>query len=385
MDTFRIVLQKDQYHISDPNRFTPSLRTYSNLNSIQIQAFNKEYKGVRQFRQNQTNDTRAFGLVYPNLTIYERIRESQYSLDLHIQLSLPKMLFGESITEFTDCSMVDLIPILISRLKDMGVDVTGEALRNARVVTAHYARNVLFKSEGQMTDLIHKLSLCSMGQWYEGNRKTYANDGYAVRFHAKIFEMVFYHKYRDLMGTGKSIDSHKTVQEKRLAQQVKDKNDIPPLLRYEVRINGSKSIKRRMYEAINIEKDYWTFAELVNDEMCQKILESNWSKLKSKPENLLILQSVDFRATVSQVLHQYGGYPPRVIAEGMGYFFMLHFLGVKHLRNHVIKQSSRQAWYRTVKKIVAFAKKYAKSTSHQMDPIDKIIGTNDIQDMLPLS
>lgn len=286
MDSVVLILTRSNYTIVDPKKFKDYFIPMNPNDTEQRIRFLQQYRGSRSYKQNPPVAWRESGKVYPNLTIYERIRRGTYSCDLHVAVSLAKLLNGHSFKDIYNEDLPKIVELLTLRLLDMGVVVTKENVLNAIVQTIHYSINFLFSSENEARIFLNMLGKCSLSDWFENNHKTFANNGHAVRFHTDVFEIVFYLKYYDVLSSSnKSVDRKKTPQEKAIADKAQKDARIPPLVRMEIRLNGIRSVKTHLKAALGIEKDRWVFSEVFDFMKSRKALLHFWNKI---PINLRI-------------------------------------------------------------------------------------------------
>src|ERR1700721_2753769 len=89
VDTIVLLLTKDMYHISNPDKFAPNAQLV--LATIQRSM---------QAKQNPTKGELAAGIYKPRLTLANRISfNSNLETILKIELSLPKLTFGNNFDE----------------------------------------------------------------------------------------------------------------------------------------------------------------------------------------------------------------------------------------------------------------------------------------------
>jgi len=380
-----LLLHADNYRVNNPQKFNPSfdpLNSYTTSNRI---VFLSEYKGLRKYIQNPTSSLRDKGLVYPNLRIDERMRGSAYSCDLKVSFSCPKILWGHSFEEVTDSYFPQIVETLAKRLLDMDVIVTSEAISNAIVHTLHYCANISFPSEADARLFLTRLNKTSIGSWFENNTKIYSNNGHAVRFHTDIFEIVFYLKYYDALETSnKSVGRKTTLQEKETAKRLLSEGKIPPVIRMEIRLNGTRSVRTHLLATTGVERQYWTFQEVFNSVQSRSVQRYYWDKIIGDPINYAYLSTTLDEDICQKVLEKYKGERLKYIAEAMGLFYFLKSMGTKGTRDAVVLRQSRKTWYEKRKKIIGFARRFTKPDTSLIDIVTKVLESKPIQLGLPI-
>ena len=87
IDTIVLTLSKTDFTITDPSRFVPNAQW-----ALEAMSFNHRL----QSKQNPTKKELRQGLYKPILTLYNRNASGPF---LRIELSLPKLFFGNNFSE----------------------------------------------------------------------------------------------------------------------------------------------------------------------------------------------------------------------------------------------------------------------------------------------
>lgn len=385
MDTFVLSIPQSGYKVLDPKRFKDYFYPINPYDTEERIKFLQERKGYRKFVQNPPVSYREQGLIYPYLTIDERLRFDRYSCDLKVSYSNPKIVQGHSLEEIVDDKKDTVASLLPERLKDMGVIVSKEAVYDSIIQTLHYCANILFPSIQEARIFLSRLNKTSLGKWFENNVKTYANDGLAVRFHTDTFEIIFYLKYYDILQKGnRSVDRRKTFQEIQAAKRLEKEGIIPPVVRMEIRFNGTRSIRSHLKAVLGIDKQYWTFQELFDSTKSRKVLLYYWDKIIDDPLNRTILCYSSDGDICKRVQSRFKTEKSKAIDESLGLYFRLKTLGVKALKEDIIERHNRQTWYRKRKMIIDFAKRFTKPDETLAKIVTSVLENKPIQLGLPL-
>ena len=381
IDTTVLVLPITNNLILKPDRFKDTFRPINPDSQTQRYDFMATHKGYRKYTQNMSSSYRSLeGIVYPNLTIHERLNgvNGKYTCNLHVDCSLPHILHGQSYDELSNDDLDNIVNILNSRLRDMGILTTEEDLLNANVQTLHYCINIRLNSNAEVTNAIKKLSQLNVDSRLENNVRIYSNDGMACRFRSDVFEAVFYTKYYDILEPkGRKVSKHVSLQEKEMGQKMKQEGIIPPVLRYELRMNGTRSIRRRMRQYAGIDKVQWTLAEVFNKDISKKVLFGYWQKLLSYKGNKEYLSTILPEETSFRVLEEFG--VKKNTLEAYALYRIMLDIGPKQLKKQIINQSGRKQWYSKIGKVVKFADKYANSNNNLVSKISNAISGVDQQ------
>jgi hypothetical protein len=384
IDTVVLSIPQGRYKVS-PRKFRPYFQPVDQLSVNERDRFMAEYKGHKRYIQNPLAYLRDKGLVYPNLTIDEYYKRNIYKCDLKISFSCPKIIWGHSFEEILDSHFSQVVDTLMRRLFLMEVSVTKEAIKHATVHTLHYCANILFPSQEDARLFLSRLSKTSLNAWFENNDKNFANDGRAVRFHTDTFEIVFYLKYYDVLEKGnRSVGRKTTLQEKEKAKMLLEEDKIPPLVRMEVRLNGTRSVKTHLETTLEIKKDYWTFQEVFNSIYSRKVQQYYWNKIIDDQLNKTYLSTALDEDICQRVLRNHPKEKLKNISEALGLFYLVKSLGVKGTKEVVTLKQNRKAWYDKRKKIIDFTKENVTADDTLIAIITSVLTNKPVQLGLPI-
>ena len=123
IDTIALTLTSDSFQITQPDKFTPSARWIENYGCAAY--------GVRS-KQNPTKKELKQGIYKPRLTLSHRFTKNHtQEILLRIELSLPKLLFGNNFDELQYKDFSSVIKKLAATLETMGVIVNTDTLAHA--------------------------------------------------------------------------------------------------------------------------------------------------------------------------------------------------------------------------------------------------------------
>lgn len=210
-------------------------------------------------------------------------------------------------------------------------------------------------------------------------------DGRAVRFHTDIFEVVFYLKYYDVLENAKrSVGRKTTLQEKEKAKLLLKEGKIPPVVRMEIRFNGTRSVRNHLKTALGIDKQYWTFQEACDGLQSRKTQKYYWDQIVNDPLNKECLCTVSDEDLCQKIIKRHQDETIKTISEGAGLFYLMKSLGVKRLKAITILKQNRKAWYDKRKKIIAFARQFSKPDETLIKIVTSVLENKPIQLGLPL-
>ncbi len=189
IDTIVLTLNSETYHITNPEKFSPSAQWIMHPGAW---AF-----GI-QSKQNPTKKKRARGIYKPKLTLSPRMgADRNQDVLLRVELSLPKLFFGNNIQELQYKHFRPCTQKLIETLNQMGVDITHDALVNAPVSAVHYSKKIPLTDGRTPHYFINKIKQANVKLSLDTNQIQYRNDGHSYRWHCKSYELIFYDKMRD--------------------------------------------------------------------------------------------------------------------------------------------------------------------------------------------
>ena len=114
IDTIALTLTSELFKIIEPDKFTPSARWVQNSGCPAMD-------GIRS-KQNPTKKELKQGIYKPRLTLSHRYTKNHtHEIMLRIELSLPKLLFGNNFDELQYKDFLPVIKKLAATLETMGV------------------------------------------------------------------------------------------------------------------------------------------------------------------------------------------------------------------------------------------------------------------------
>lgn len=286
------------------------------------------------------------GIYKPRLTIAHRFNCSGVKgWTLYIELSLPKLLFGNNFVELTDNDFETIIKKLSAVLKEMGILVYTDKLINAPVSAIHYSKNIVLDNGLTPYILINKIKDSNIRMSVDIDRAQFRNDGYAYKFHANTYEVTFYDKLYDLMkskiSSKRSIEKDNEIQ-LNLFEQVKVVERFE-VLRMEVRLNNrmkTRSLLKTLGYSTNL-----TFKELFSSEISQRVLLHYIRELESNRPAILNYDSSNPKALLVDLIINNPRLRPQKKLELYGLRQALENYTERELKG-VFNPKSYRIWYR---------------------------------------
>lgn len=218
----------------------------------------------------------GMGKYFPKLTI---LKGYDKELNLFIEFSAPKLLFGNNFNELESSDFNKIIDELLDRLMGCDIEISRKNLENAKVVSIHYSKNFDLENTTAicLTKIIEKLDISKR---LDIAKTDYRNGGQIIRFHTNSYEVAFYDKVADLkqsiISEKRALENYNLIQQD-LLSSLKGRE----VLRMEVRLNKSRKIKS-ILEKCKINIDTLSFKNLFNTDISKKILNYFWDEFIEK-------------------------------------------------------------------------------------------------------
>lgn len=280
LDTVKLCIPFDECKVNSPEIFIPSIR--SNI------------KRYIKYVYNPSKELLKNEKYFPKLTIFKDYNNKNQVI---IEFSAPKLVFGNNFEELktTDFSMV--INKLLVRLSELDIELSANAIENAKVFSIHYSKNFELEniSSNQIINTIEKLDISKR---LDITKTDYKNGGQIVRFHTNSYELAFYDKVADLIQS-KISDKRATENENIIQQKLIKIIDNKEILRMEVRLNKSKKI-RDIFQKCGIEYKNLIFKQLFNNDISKKVLNYFWNEFIEKSIYLVCQSENDIDVILSK-------------------------------------------------------------------------------------
>ena len=342
IDTVSLLLERGDFIIAEPKKFNPNAEGL-----IHKPYFSTSKKGFMKCVNNPTKKEIITHGYLPRLTLFARQRsEENFHLQLKVEFSAPKILFGNNFDELTNNDFLKLIKKLSEKLKIMGVVTTEEKLKYASVSSVHFSKNILLKNNMRCFTIISELKKINLNKKLDLSHTDYRNEGHAVRYHSNSYQLVFYDKLKDLekskISEKRAIENDNFLQLD-LFNKLNKKKEV---LRMEVRL-VNKSALKRLFNKVDLDIKT-NFSNLFNYEISKKILIyyfdiiwGNWfidTNYNIKPEDLFIEIESKFN------------YKPSKILKLIGSFHIINSVGISGFKN-LLSHNHERSVFRLLKEL----------------------------------
>ena len=292
IDTVILSIPCDQIKILDYDAFSPSARGLFEPPFYNL--------GGRSYFECFLNPSKQTNEYKPRLTISKRIRHGGFSIALKIELSLPKLIFGNNFDEMCNCDFHTVIEMLRYQLETMGIIVTYNILVNAIVTGIHYGKNVVLENKSTCSLVINTIYKLKISRRWDIGNTDFRNEGQAIRFHTNHCELTFYDKVKDLeqarQSESRAIEQDNAVQ-LNLFNQLKPQAQI---LRMECRLNNRRQIKAMLQEC-DIPPGEMTLKKLFSTATAQAITLYFWNKFIKPSLDVVILANQDTQTIFTEM------------------------------------------------------------------------------------
>lgn len=337
IDTIVLTLSSSAYRITDPDAFGLSPRTIGGTG-------HKPRDMASNYNPTQ-KELRA-GIYKPRLTLMPRITlDGSWDTLLKIELSLPKLLFGNNFDELNNKDFSALVDTLACSLSGMGVLITKETLAQAPVNGVHYAKNIPLTDGSTPYHFITKIKDANIKLSLDVNQTDYRNDGHCYKWHCNAYEVVFYDKIRDLEQAKKSakraVEKESALQ-LNLLETLKQRKKLE-ILRMEVRLNKRAKIAQ-LFDQLGIRAQL-TFVGLFKTSIAKKVLLYYLDELERMRTPLLDYRVKSDKALLAALIVNNPELSTRKILQLYGLKKALEIVTPRELRAMFAKNVGR-SWHR---------------------------------------
>ena len=243
------------------------------------------------------------GLYLPQLQYIEQpatsTREKNYSLN--IEVSLPKLYFGNNFNELRD----DLFPGVVSELSSIlksvwNLVISTTEIENAIVRRIDYSKNIIYTNRTPVSTIIGAIRNADISKTYDVQQTVFKNGGQIYHIHTNSMDIVMYDKIADLR---QSKITEKRSHEKNNYSQLElldefEKHKNVSVARLEIRLNGRQKIRSEL-KKIGIANEM-LLKHLFSSEISRKILILHWENIFNLIPKLAVTET-----TTSHLLTAY--------------------------------------------------------------------------------
>ncbi|MDA1169323.1 MAG: hypothetical protein O3A36_03225 [bacterium] len=331
LDTIILTIPRGSYKLKR-EAFTPNA-------GILLQAGNYLIKCVN----NPTATDKKEGLYKPRMTLMKRMTRKGDEIPLKIEFSVAKMIYGNNVDEVEEKDFERVIDNLHEAMKEMGVLVQHEDLRNAKVSAFHPSKNVELTNGYTSSFVITELHKIDVSKKMDLNRDSFRNSGHSLQFYTNSHSLVVYDKVQDLKKPDKrAMDEDQNSLQLSLFDTL-NKEEKKEILRIEVRL--AKKVKMNAILKSLKMKENPTFKDVFKKEVCQKILLNYWNELIAGKNLFLFDAESNPKKTLDAIFKS----KPKIKPKDALYLVGLRVLskeGIRDTRAVIERYATSRTWYR---------------------------------------
>lgn len=252
------------------------------LNRVQASTNRNVTSGVFTAIVDANKSYKRIGVYVPKLVYVEQpaTKDRKRTYTLNIELSLPKLFFGNNFDELTDSQFSDVVHELHKRLRNVyGLRISEYKLAQSEVAKIDYSKNIVFTDRTPVSTIITAVSLAGISKTYDVQKTDFRNGGQIYHIHANTIDIVIYDKVADLkqskVSEKRTVERYNQSQIKLVEELEKHPNVTIP--RFEIRLNDRRKIRSEL-KAINANDDL-RLCYVFNADFSRAILLSHWNKI----------------------------------------------------------------------------------------------------------
>ena len=289
------------------------------------------------------------GIYKPRLTLAHRFNCSGVKgWTLYVELSLPKLMFGNNFAELADNDFDSVIKKLSEVLREMGILVYTKNLIKAPVSSIHYSKNIVLDNGLTPFILINKIKDSNIRMSSDTDRTSFRNDGYSYKWHTNTYEVAFYDKMNDLM-KGKISPKRSEEKDNEIQLNLFDKVKTikrPQVLRMEVRLNNRMKL-RSLFKTLGIVSDL-TFKDMFKLDYSKKVLLHYIRELESNRPAILNYTAHNAKSLLTDLVINNPKLNIHKILELFGLRQALEHYTERELKG-IFNPKNYHTWYRLMK------------------------------------
>ncbi len=206
-----------------------------------------------------------------------------------ITFSIPKLLYGNSVQEVSDGDFERVLEVLKSTLKEVGIVIENEHLREARVCAIHFCKNVILPSDVRLQDIIRELERVDINKAFDVTTKETKGGGRVLHIYSGITERVFYDKVADAIRPKNKRKDKGPIDYERIVIDEFDLHGIE-IFRYEYRIKKTQTVESIINKKLDRKgRTRVIFSDIFTAGLAKDALRSSWQDMVGRPENQLAL------------------------------------------------------------------------------------------------
>lgn len=337
IDTIVLYAKQNQFRVLNPEKFKV-------LGGGQREGNH----GYVVFAQNPIKSDLIRGIYKPRLSLTKRfVGKEGIQNVLKIEMSLPKVIYGNNFQELENSDYSQVKSILISKLLDMGVQLL--EVDKLEVASVHYSKNIVLTDYSTPYEYLEEIKKIDFSKTLDMTKTDYSNEGYSLRVRCNSYEIIFYDKVKDLLQAKKSqkkaIEKDSAIQ-LHLFDELQCKKPFE-VLRMEVRLNKRNKIKR-LFKELGIETEM-RFINLFNSEISKNVLLNYIKIMKDKYPVLASIKQTKEKLLMNLIAES-PNIKMRKALMIIGAKYLFDEVGVRQFRE-LIRSFGNRKWYSLKKEL----------------------------------
>lgn len=355
IDTIVLYANQKQFQILEPNKFKV-------LGGGQKEGNH----GYVVYKQNHTKKELLNGIYKPRLSLTKRYvgKDSIQNL-LKIELSLPKLLYGNNFQELEDKDYEQVKSILRMKLLEMGVQI--HSIDELEVSSIHYSKNIILTDYSTPYEYLEEIKKVDFTKALDMTKTDYSNEGYSLRVRCNSYEVIFYDKLKDLLQARKSqkkaIEQDSAIQLNLFTET--QKKEPFEVLRMEVRLNKRQKMKK-LFSELKIVAEL-NVKSLFSSEISQKVLLYYLSLIKLNYPSLANIKIRDEQLFM-RIITEYPEIRVRKALMILGAKSLFDEVGARQFRE-LIKSYGIRIWYSLRKELKSIGINYQENPFEKLENI----------------
>lgn len=274
IDTVILEIKGRRFIVRDYSKFKTTKESFENT------------RGFVKHINNPTKQDKESGIYKPRLTLIKRGQEHI----LKAEFSVPKLLFGENVSELKETDFEKVVETLVLRLEEMGVMTTKNFIKEAGISSFHPSKNIALKNGYTSSFALTELSKIKLNGKMDFTETKFRNDGSALQYYSVSHSLVIYDKKYDLkLPQARAIDKDQSPNQLSLFEKLNKTKENAQILRLEVRLSKKKKMNSVLENLGHPSNP--TFQNIFKEELCQKIIKDYWRTMIAN-ENFFVFDII---------------------------------------------------------------------------------------------
>lgn len=346
IDTVVLIIEEGKFTVSEPEKFSPTAIWCSHNRS---ELYGRTFQNYRSV-QNPTSKELNKGIYKPRLTLLKGFsKKGVHKTLLKIEVSLPKLLYGNNFDELKENNFQAVIEKLAFVLRQMGLYVGEHDLRYADISTIHYSKNLLLDKNMTSQEIIQEISKGNYSLRQDIENVKYRNAGNLFKIHTNTWEFAVYDKIKDLQ-QAKISNKRSEENDNQIQLHFLDKIKSMPsieVLRLEARLNKRKAIRSLLTE-LNIHTGT-LFKDLYSEHISRQVLLHYIHKMKAACPDILNYNSDSNTFSFPEFMNNNPTLTLRDKFLFYGVMTALKTHGMRDIKEMLKDEKSKKSWYRMLK------------------------------------